>query len=109
MFSRDEEEVFVKKERKPEKIEKEGVKEERDKINSLMERVETIAQQVNIISKYLSTISQKVSKAVDASVAYQRDLDDLDQRINLLRSKLEEIENVVPEVELEKKTGRRAG
>jgi flagellar biosynthesis chaperone FliJ len=106
MFSRDEEEFFVKKEKKTEYFEKE---EEKDKISSLMERVEIIAQQVNIISKYLSTISQKVSKAVDASVAYQRDLDDLDQRINLLKSKLEEIENVVPEVELERKTGRRAG
>jgi flagellar biosynthesis chaperone FliJ len=105
MFSRDEEEVFVKKEKKPEKFEK----EEKDKINSLMDRVEIIAQQVNIISKYLSNISQKVSKVVDASVAYQRDLDDLDQRINLLKSKLEEIENVVPEIELERKTGRRAG
>ena len=102
MFSRDEEEVFVKKEKKPEKFEK----EEKDKINSLMDRVEIIAQQVNIISKYLSNISQKVSKVVDASVAYQRDLD---QRINLLKSKLEEIENVVPEIELERKTGRRAG
>jgi flagellar biosynthesis chaperone FliJ len=109
MFSRDEEEVFVKKEKKPEKFEKEEVKEEKDKIDSLMDRVEVIAQQVNIISKYLSNISQKVSKAVDASVAYQRDLDDLDRRINLLKSKLEEIENVVPEVELERKTGRRAG
>jgi flagellar biosynthesis chaperone FliJ len=106
MFSRDEEEFFVKKEKKPIEVKEET---EKDKINSLMDRVETIAQQVNIISKYLSTISQKVSKVVDASVAYQRDLGDLDQRINLLRSKLEEIENVVPEVELERKTGRRAG
>ena len=74
-----------------------------------MKRLETMTQQIDLISRYLSTVSKRVGKALDASVGYQRDLDDLERRINLIKSKMEEIENVVPEVKLKDKLGRKAG
>ncbi|MDI6826112.1 MAG: hypothetical protein QMD36_02865 [Candidatus Aenigmarchaeota archaeon] len=103
MWARDEEETFKVKERHVE-----TEKTEESRINSIMERLELITQQINLISNYLMNISQKVSKSIDASVAYQRDLDDLERRIDFLRSRLEEIESI-PEVELKRKVGKRAG
>ena len=112
-WGRDEEETF-----KPKKMEieeehemlEEVKPEERKEVSteSINKRLETITQQVNIIAKYLSNISQRVSKAIDASVSYQKDLDDLEKRINQLRNRLEELENVVPEVKLEKILGKKA-
>jgi archaellum component FlaC len=103
-MSRDEEETF-KVEEKHVEIEK----TEESKIDSIMERLELITQQINLISSYLMNVSQRVSKSIDASVAYQRDLDDLERRIESVKSKIEDLENVVPEIQLEKKVGRRAG
>jgi len=103
MFWNSEEETFKLK---PKKFEE---KIDESKINSIMERLEAITQQVNLISRYLSDVSKRVSQAIDASVAYQRDLDDLERRIKLIKSKMEELENFVPEIELEKKLGRKAG
>ena len=103
-MGRDEEETFKTKEKH---VEIENIDE--SKLNSIMERLELITQQVNLISNYLMNVSQRVSKSIDASVAYQRDLDDLERRIESVKSKVEDLENVVPEVQLEKKVGRRAG
>jgi len=103
-MGRDEEETFKVKEKH---VEIEKIDE--SKLNSIMERLELIEQQINLISNYLMNISQKVSKSIDASVAYQRDLDDLERRIESVKSKIEDLENVVPEVQLERKVGRRAG
>ncbi len=102
-MGRDEEETFKTKEKHIE------TETEESKLNSIMERLELITQQVNLISNYLMNVSQKVSKSIDASVAYQRDLDDLERRIETVKSKIEDLENVVPEVQLEKRIGRRAG
>jgi archaellum component FlaC len=103
-MGRDEEETFQAKEKH---VEIEKIEE--SKINPIMERLELITQQVNLISNFLMNISKRVSKSIDASVAYQRDLDDLERRIGSVKSKVEDLENVVPEVQLEKKVGRRAG
>jgi len=103
-MGREEEETFEVKEKSAE-IEK----IEESKINSIVERLELITQQVNIISNYLMNISKRVSKSIDTSVAYQKDLNDLDKKIESIKSKIEDLENVVPEVQLEKKVGRRAG
>jgi len=102
-MGRDEEETFkVKENAKIEKI-------EQSKINSIVERLELITQQVNLISNYLMNISKRVSKSKDTSIVYQKDLNDLEKKIESIKSKMEDLENVVPEVQLEKKIGRRAG
>jgi len=109
-WRRVEEETFEPKKEEIEEVTEETKPEEKKEtsIESVMKRLEMITQQVNLIANYLSNISQRVSKAIDASVAYQKDLDDLERRINQLKSKLEELENVVPEVELEKILGKKA-
>ena len=108
-WSRDEEETFKPKKEEVEEIIEEGPEEKKEaSVESINERLEAITQQVNLIAKYLSNISQRVSKAIDASVAYQRDLDDLERRINLIKSRIEDLEHVVPEVELEKILGKKA-
>jgi len=110
-WSRGEEETFKPEKEEVEEITEEAKPEERteeDKIESIMERLETITQQVNLLAKYFSNISQRVSKAIDASVAYQRDLDDLERRIELVRSRIEELEHFAPEVELEREIGKKA-
>jgi len=103
-MGRDEEETFIVKEKTTE-----IKKIEESKINSIVERLELITQQVNLISNYLMNISKRVSKSKDTSVAYQKDLNDLEKKIESIKSKIEDLENVVPEVQLEKKIGRRAG
>ena len=112
-WSRDEEETFKPKKEEVEEepgVTEEVEQEEKEKtgVESINERLETITQQVNLIANYLSNISGRVSKAIDASVAYQRDLDDLETRINQIKSRIEELEHVVPEVELEKILGKKA-
>jgi polyhydroxyalkanoate synthesis regulator phasin len=110
-WKRDEEETFGPKKEVEEELEVTEIEPEEKKevsAESINKKLETITQQVNLIAKYLSNISQRVSKAIDASVAYQKDLDDLERRINQLKSRLEELENVVPEVELEKALGKKA-
>jgi len=113
LWRRDEEETFKPKkeevEEEPEVTEEVKLEEKKEvSAGSINKRLETITQQVNMIAKYLSNISQRVSKAIDASVAYQKDLDDLERRINQLKARLEELEHVVPEVELEKILGKKA-
>jgi cob(I)alamin adenosyltransferase len=103
-MGRDEEETFIVKEKTTE-----IKKIEESKTNSIVERLELITQQVNLISNYLMNISKRVSKSKDTSVAYQKDLNDLEKKIESIKSKIEDLENVVPEVQLEKKIGRRAG
>ena len=103
-MGRDEEETFKPKEKR---VEIEKIDE--SKINSIMERLELITEQVNLISNYLMNVSKKVSKSMDASATYQKDLDNLERKVEAIKSKIEDLENVVPEVQLERKTGRRAG
>jgi archaellum component FlaC len=103
-MGRDEEETFKPKEKR---VEIEKIDE--SKINSIMERLELITEQVNLISNYLMNVSKKVSKSMDASAAYQKDLDNLERKVEAIKSKIEDLEHVVPEVQLERKTGRRAG
>jgi flagellar biosynthesis chaperone FliJ len=103
MFWKKEEETF-----KPEEKESDETEVGESEMKVIMNRLELITRQVNLISEYLSNISQRVSKAMDASIAYQKDLDDLERRIELLRSRIEEIESI-PEVELKRKVGRKAG
>ncbi|MCX6821637.1 MAG: hypothetical protein NTW30_02545 [Candidatus Aenigmarchaeota archaeon] len=103
-MGRDEEETFKPKEKH---VEIEKVDE--SKINSIMERLELITEQVNLISNYLMNVSKKVSKSMDASATYQKDLDNLERKVEAIKSKIEDLEDVVPEVQLERKTGRRAG
>jgi archaellum component FlaC len=103
-MGRDEEETFKVKEKH---VEIEKVDE--SKINSIMERLELITEQVNLISSYLLNVSKRVNKSIDASATYQKDLDNLEKKIETIKSKLEELEDVVPEVQLERKIGKRAG
>jgi len=109
-WGRDEEETFKPKEEEVEEVTEEVEPEEKKEasVESIAERLEAITQKVNLIAEYLSNISQRVSKAIDASVAYQKDLDDLESRINQIKARIEELEHVVPEVELEKILGKKA-
>ena len=103
-MGRDEEETFKVKEKH---VEIEKVDE--SKVNSIMERLELITEQVNLISSYLLNVSKRVNKSINASATYQKDLDNLEKKIETIKSKLEDLEDVVPEVQLERKVGRRAG
>ena len=102
MLFESDEETFKKRPKMPEESLMES------KINNIMKRLEVMTQQIDLISRYLSTVSNRVSKAIDASVAYQRDLDDLERRINLIKSKMGELENVAPEVKFKEKFGVKA-
>lgn len=101
-WEKEDEETFKPKEKTVEK------EVEESKMDEIVDRLEIITQQVNMISEYLSNVSRRVSKAIDASVAYQRDLDDLERRIELIKSRMKEIEHIVPEVELGDKLGKKA-
>jgi regulator of replication initiation timing len=105
MFSEKEEEIFKFKIKKPSEIEN----TEEPKICTIIDRLEAIEQQVNMISKYLSDVSKRVSKAVDTSVSFQKDLNNLEKRVESIKTKIEDLEGVVPEVEIERKYGKRAG
>jgi cell division FtsZ-interacting protein ZapD len=108
-WDRDEEEGFKPKKKEVEETEELKPEEKKEAtIESVMERLNIITQQINLIAKYLSSTSQRVKKAVDTSVAYQKELDDLEKNINQIKSRIEELENVVPEVELEKILGKKA-
>ena len=104
MFFEDEEENFKFK---PKTIDL--VKFDETKINAIEERLDSIQQQIDLISKYLVNVSKRVSKIIDTSLSFQKELNELEKRIKVIRSKVETLENVVPEVELESKLGRRAG
>jgi tetrahydromethanopterin S-methyltransferase subunit G len=104
MFLGKEEETFKFEIKKPFKIES----IEEPKICTIIDRLEMIEQQVNMVSKYLSDVSQRVSKAVDTSVSFQKDLNNLEKRVESIKTKIEDLESVVPEVEMERKYGKRA-
>jgi prefoldin subunit 5 len=107
-WRRKEEETFKPKKQVEKEIEEEKEKSKEPSVDSIMEKLEIITKQVSLISQYLATVSKRVSKAMDASVAYQRDLDELERRIELIRSRIEELENIAPEVRLEKELGKKA-
>jgi len=102
--TRREEETFkvkIKKETKSEKIPEPNVEEAIQKLNK-------ITEQVNLMSRYLSYLSEKFDKTIDSAIAYDRSLDDIERRINLLRSKIEEMEIASPSVGLGQKSEKRA-
>ena len=94
--SRSEEETFkfeIKKETKSENLPEPNVEQALQKLNK-------ITEQVNLMSRYLSYLSEKFDKTIDSAIAYDRGLDDIESRINLLRSRIEEMEITSPGVDL---------
>jgi len=104
MLWEDEEETFKFK---PKKLDLGKLDE--TKIDVIEERLDSVQQQINMISKYLGDVSKRISKVIDTSLSFQEELNDLEKRIQAIRSKVENLENVVPEVELKSKLGRKAG
>ena len=99
--SRKEEEVFRTKPRmKPEKVEKLP----EPNVEEALQKLNRITEQVNLMSRYLSYLSEKFDKTIDSAIAYDRSLDDIERRINLLKSKIEEMEIATPSVELRERS-----
>ncbi|MBD3155618.1 MAG: hypothetical protein GF368_03095 [Candidatus Aenigmarchaeota archaeon] len=97
--SRREEETFdfkPKTEKKPQTI---SVSDQPN-MGEVVEKINTITQQINLISKYLSYLSQKFDKTIDDAMTYDKTLDDIEGRINSLKSKIERLEIVSPDIDL---------
>lgn len=97
--SRREEETFEFKP-KVEKKQKTIPVSDQPNMEEVVEKINTITQQINLISKYLSYLSQKFDKTIDDAMTYDKTLDDIEGRINSLKSKIERLEIVSPDVGL---------
>jgi len=69
-------------------------------MEEVMGKINTITEQINLISKYLSYLSQKFDKTIDSAITYDNTLDEIENRINSLKNKIEELEIVSPDVDL---------
>jgi len=63
-------------------------------------KINTITEQINLMSKYLSYLSQKFDKTIDNAITYDNTLDEIEDRINSLKDKIEDLEIVSPDVDL---------
>lgn len=99
MFSgnRQEEETFKFK---PKVEEKTGIISNQPNIQEVMQKINTITEQINLISRYLTYLSQKFDKTIDNAITYDKTLDEIENRINSLKNKIEELEIVSPDVDL---------
>jgi len=106
--SRKEEETFRAKIKKGEKSIVKTEKLPEPDVEEVLKKLNKITEQVNLMSRYLSYLSEKFDKTIDSAIAYDRGLDDIESRINLLRSRIEEMEIASPSVGLGEKSGKRA-
>ena len=99
MFGKSREEENFKFKPKPE--EKSNVAAlNQPNVEEVMQKVNTITEQINLISRYLSYLSQKFDKTIDSAMTYDKTLDEIENRINSLKNKIEEFEIVSPDVDL---------
>lgn len=96
--TRREEEIVKRKPTKPVEVRR----TEELGIESTLNKLDTIVQQVSLLSRYLSYLSDKVDKAIDRTVAYERGLDDLERRINQLGTRIGKFQTASPSVMLAK-------
>jgi len=87
-----EEEIFKSVKAKPETF------KEKDKVDSTLEgamvKINKITEQINLMSRYLSYLSEKFDKTIDSAIAYDKTLDEIESRINLLRAKIDDLDSV---------------
>ena len=102
MFERSEEEIFVNKPKRSIDFDTSA----NMKINSLMKKIDIMMQKMMLIMNSLDYISSKVDKALDELVAYDRSLDEIESRINTIKSKINEMDALAPSVEIENVSGR---
>ena len=95
--TRREEETFKFK---PKVEEKTQTIPDQPNMKEVVEKVNTITEQINLISRYLSYLSQKFDKTIDNAITYDKTLDEIENRINSLKNKIEELEIVSPDVDL---------
>ena len=69
-------------------------------IEEVLGKINTITEQINMMSKYLSYLSQKFDKTIDSAITYDNTLDQIENRINSLKGKIEQLEIVSPDVDL---------
>ncbi len=98
MFGRKQEEETFKF--KPKVEEKTQTTPNQPNMKEVIEKVNTITEQINLISRYLSYLSQKFDKTIDNAITYDKTLDEIENRINSLKNKIEELEIVSPDVDL---------
>jgi len=75
-------------------------------MEEILDKINTITEQINLMSKYLSYLSQKFDKTIDNAITYDKTLDEIENRINSLKSKIEDLEIVSPDVDLAEDRGR---
>ena len=102
MFERSEEEIFVNKPKRSIDIDDSA----NMKVNSLVKKIDIMMQKMMLITSSLDYISNKVDKALDELVAYDRSLDEIESRINMIKSKISEMDALAPSVEIENVSGR---
>ena len=105
---RKEEEVFFRKEKPEEKeleIKKDIPTPETDEAS---EKLNKITEQINLMSRYLTYLSEKLDRTIDSAITYDRNLDDIEARINTLRQKIENLDVVDSSVKLEKSSSKKA-
>ena len=95
--SRKEEESF---DFKPKAEGKTQVISNQPEMEEVLRKINTITDQINLMSKYLSYLSQKFDKTIDSAITYDNTLDEIENRINSLKNKIEDIEIVSPDVDL---------
>jgi len=69
-------------------------------MEEVLGKINTITDQINLMSKYLSYLSQKFDKTIDSAITYDNTLDQIENRINSLKNKIEDLEIVSPDVDL---------
>lgn len=105
---RKEEEVFLNrvnlKREEPEKTKavKQEVIEEPQEIDDTTEKLNKITEQINLMSRYLTYLSEKFDKTIDSAITYDRNLDNIESRIDQLKDKIENFDFVDSSVNLER-------
>jgi len=95
--NREEEEAFKVR---PKVEEKNQVISNQPDMEEVVGKINTITEQINLMSKYLSYLSQKFDKTIDSAITYDNTLDNIENRINTLKNKIESLEIVSPDVDL---------
>ena len=76
------------------------------KVNILIKKIDMMFQKMILLENLLDHISNKVDKALDELVAYDRSLEEIEARINIIKSRIDDIDASAPSVEIESVSGR---
>jgi DNA repair ATPase RecN len=74
-------------------------------MEAMSSKLNKITEQINTMARYLTYLSDKFDRTLDSAVVYDRNLDEIEARINNLKQRIEDFDLSESNLDLERSAG----